>query len=267
MKKIPPEIDSLMWAVAESGDMTAVENFEARYPVHKYELGKRLAMVRALKSSKPENSAILTQRFRPTQAPVRLTRHRLSWVPVAALLSALASAAFFGGMYVFNPKSDKPNTSAPVATTERFDGSGNTLEYRQNTPPTTNVQPNQPNLQTPPPVQMEGRYTVKLEDVGLVSALEMIGLQCNADVQVAPGFENPTITVDYKDMTIGEILADLGQKFGFTPLKQGGREYLLIPAVDKSTAPKASDSRDAGSNVGIDARTRPNNGQPDSDEN
>lgn len=255
MKKIPPEIDSLMWAVAEAADPAAIDDFEARHPEHRYELGKRLAMVRALKGSKPSDSALISRRFRPTPA-ARPAYGRWSWVPAAAALSALAAAAYFGGLHYFAPVASKPqNTveSSAVNQPERFNNSGATYEYRPEPTPQPNSNGGTHSQPENPPVQVESLYTVQLEDLGLTDALQSIGLQCALDLQIAPGFQNPKITVDYRDLPAEAILSDLGRKYGFTALKQGPREYLLIPAVDRNAAP-VGQPKDENSRVGVDSR-------------
>ncbi len=258
---IPPEIDSLMWAVAESRDPNAADNFVSRHPQYKSELGQRIATVRALKGSKPP-APLYSRRFRPSQPPVPVFA-RFRWAAASVALAGVAVAAYYGGMAMFDKK-PVPVTavqgSSDVVT--NFPKQGNDLEYRPNNSSTTvqNPPPTVPDDQpsTPP----ERTFTLKLEDISLTDALESIGMQTAFSIDVAPGFPNPKVTIDYRDATLDQILMDMGQRFGFTPFKQGKSEYLLIPAVDKNT-PFANGNEGVG--VGIDARpgSGNNSGLPD----
>ncbi|MEQ1936076.1 MAG: hypothetical protein ABL962_19655, partial [Fimbriimonadaceae bacterium] len=53
MKRIPADIEQLIWLIAESGDSSAAQEFEHRFPEYKFELNRRMSTVKSLKSSKP----------------------------------------------------------------------------------------------------------------------------------------------------------------------------------------------------------------------
>lgn len=252
MNKIPPEIDTLIWAVAENADHGAIQDFENRYPEYRYELGKRIAMVRALRVSKPAAaSPMIASHFRPTPQPARPTFGRWRWVPASIALTALAAAAFFGGMRYFSPKAVQKTSAATTVQNypETNTTSGNSIDYRHDQqPPIVNSTPDK-TVETPvtPP---ERRFAIKLEDIGLVEALNAIGMQTSADLQIAPGFPNPQVaTLAYDGLTLEEILNDLGRHYGFTAMKQGPGEYLLIPAVDPNSDPGNNWNQGAGVNA------------------
>lgn len=251
MKKIPPEIDSLMWAVAENPDPATIDDFESRYPDHRYELGRRLATVRALKGSKPMETHVAYRSFRPTPTTPRPTAGRWAWVPVAAGLCIVAVAAFFGGSYFFRQTPVKPAPPVHVETSDPFvknDGSGVKYGPDQKDPIQTPQMDEPVPEETPPNTPRERLYTVNLEDISLLDALQSIGLQAGLDIQIAPGFEDQKITVHYQDMTSEAMLSDMGRQYGFTPMKQGPGEYLLIPAVDNNSSSNNDWNQGSGAN-------------------
>ena len=92
-QQIPPAIDEMLWAAAESDAPGLKSDFERRYPEFRAELATRIAMVDVLKKSRPVGSVAP---FRiPIESPRTNPWRRMIWVPAAAtVLAALAFAAF-----------------------------------------------------------------------------------------------------------------------------------------------------------------------------
>ena len=83
-------------------------------------------------------------------------------------------------------------------------------------------------------------------------ALQAIRDQFKVKIEVAPGFKDQTITVDYINMTASEMLADLGANYGFTPLPQEPGSFLIIPinpSEPEDETPVEGDSGTSGESI------------------
>jgi len=79
---------------------------------------------------------------------------------------------------------------------------------------------------------LEPRKTLKLSNTSLVAELKMIGEMAGYRVEVAPGFPDQQVSIDYDGFTTSDMLKDMGQRFGFTPFDQGDGTIIIVPAVD-----------------------------------
>jgi len=71
MRNIPPEIDSLIWHIADKADASAVADFSHRYPAYRADLMKRISTVRALReSNRPRPMAVPAFVYPGKVAPV-----------------------------------------------------------------------------------------------------------------------------------------------------------------------------------------------------
>ena len=50
--RIAPDVDKLMWTLAESGQPLAVEDFQGRFPELKVELSRRVQLMQDLRNAK-----------------------------------------------------------------------------------------------------------------------------------------------------------------------------------------------------------------------
>ncbi len=230
MKKIPPELDSLMWTLAENGNDRAIEEFGLRHPQFRTELLHRMNMVKGLRGAKskvaePEK---VIPRFIPKENRA-IPRIQL-YVVGGLLLAAVGALAFVTTTLLTPPPhvvvqpivSQPPHTiveQAPVVP--------------QNVPvePPLKLKPieeqsSQPDLESKP-------GDVKIDHAPLLAVLDLIGQTCGVDVAPAPGMPNPDVFVNYKGMTAMEMLKDLGTKYGFTPLDQHDGSIIVVPAVDQ----------------------------------
>jgi len=238
--RVAPDVDKLMWYVAESADPQAVADFESRFPHLRYELSKRIDLVRGLKASKKiAATSGSIPAFHPPLSRAHSTSMRWKWSVAAVGLSALAVGSFVVTQRLMSGPAE--TTPAPVV--------------RLTTPTTVNPQlvpengtkrDEGPGIQVPESNGAEGvqppndepvevspwlrPHTVKFERLGLANALRAIASQCGLKLEMPPDMPNDEIVLDYRNMNAFEILADMGPRFGFTAFDQGGGRVLIIPA-------------------------------------
>lgn len=243
MKRLPPEVDRLMWTLAEEGSDRAFSEFEARYPEHRAELGRRIAMLRGLKGQRASTRSRSTvPAFVPREPRPAVRR----WaVPVALGLAGLAAASFFGTRALLaapepvRPRLDRPSTPAVV---------------RQDPPKPPTVVPEIKEVPTPPEVLEPYHRPVSLDikRAKLIDAIHVVAATGKLEVEIAPGLANPDVELRYDQMSVIDILRDLGRQYAFTAFDQGDGKILIIPAVDDPPGPEEDVS---GSVKGIDPRS------------
>ncbi|MCB8933082.1 MAG: hypothetical protein M9921_00510 [Fimbriimonadaceae bacterium] len=232
--KIAPDVDQLMWVLAEQNDRKAVEEFEQRFPDLRLELAKRVALVNNLRGAGRAVQTDTPRFHAPAATPPRWNRPL-----AAAMLAACLCALAFGTFYATRALMPAPQHNAPPAQAGGA-GAGAGAPVPKKAPdaggqvPTTTV----PNV-APPPIEppayvpkYQRRHTIMIDEAGLLTVLEAIATQTGMQVEVAPGLEDVKISCDYRDATGMEMLQDLGTKFGFTALSQGGNRVLIVPATD-----------------------------------
>ncbi len=241
---IPKEIDDLMWAIAEGTDQAAIEEFGDRYPNLREELLKRIRTIKALKSGSRLPRSITTPTFQNTQ--VRPANWRLIWATFS--LAILSIVAF--GVYRANTSSLPKPVVPPVDLSHSQLPATNIPDATQNIPqplrvPQNNQNPqgnNQPLVITKPPNPSNGLKTMKLESATLQAAILLIAEEDHMTVTIAKGTPNPTIKIDYVNMTPMDMLKDLGQQYAFTPVLDGEHAILIIPKKDEDEGQINGDS-------------------------
>ncbi|QYK53374.1 MAG: hypothetical protein KF824_00450 [Fimbriimonadaceae bacterium] len=238
MSHIPPEINDLMWQIAESQDDKAIEQFHERYPAYRAELMSRMTMVRGIKGSRPVEIKSKS-RFLPT--PQRLNSEPPRWVAFAAATFLLAAGVFatLGTLKFVESKNSPP----PVV-----EGGLKNMSAQSQTSGSTGSQQNQsispdetkPDIGEEAPVKpitaMEKRVTIVAKNISLDSALNDIAVQAGIRLESAPGMPDIIIQLDFRDIPAFEVLQALGRSFGFTPMIQTPNSALLIPARDPNSA-------------------------------
>ncbi len=232
--RMPQDVERLMWMVAESNDQKAIQDFESRFPEFASELSKRRRMVSELKGAKS------------THVPdARIPDFRLRGEPKVSspkgmwVVGGIAFAALLMASYSVTKMVNTPPTKLPVVepvVTKPIENP-NTTVYTNPTPV--------PNITTPPPMNPpvnpnpaqsgEQLKTLKLSNTSLTAALKMIGEMAGYRVDVAPGFEDQQISIDYVETTTSEMLKDLGMRYGFTAFDQGDGSIIIVPAIDSGT--------------------------------
>jgi len=234
MSNIPPEIESLMWSVAESGSEDAIREFQERFPQHRLELMKRVNALGNLRKARTGKHRT-TPEFRPTQhqpQPVRwgtftLGGLALTAVAIGAYIAApslLRTGPPVGDAEIIQPKSQGVQTTAPIQTPA----------------PVTPSVPQTDPLQTPEPAVVATRLptpdqkpiSLHVERANLSDVLSALAEQASWQLQEAPGTPNPEVRVDYDGVTATSIIEDMGQRFGFTAFDEGNHQVLVVPAVD-----------------------------------
>jgi hypothetical protein len=243
MKKIAPEIERLMWLVAEQRDPKAIEDFEARFPDFKYELAKRISMLRGLQIAGKQAKQPNIPRFVPRNVAARPTPTRSMVVSFAFILGALA----FGTYTVATMRSGdiKVTTPPPVVRTVTPPDNSQPLTS------TFNPQPVKPYI--PPPDMtvlstdpLEQPVSVKVDSAPLKVAIAMLCKQVDATFELAPNVPEVDVSMDYEGESALQALTDLGDRYGFTPFPQERGKVLIVPAKKpdkkKETTVAAADS-------------------------
>ncbi len=244
MRKIAPEIENLMWTLAETGNQDAIEQFEARFPDLKIELTKRIMMVRSLKRNRPETGNVpVIPRFNPSTAQGPSP----SKAPVAVAIAFAVIAMSALGYTLTTTFARKPIVLAPAPKVNLDPiqlpepATSNSL----NPPTATSPNLNSTQVPAPPAVQPDASQisssanepkwakpqVVKMRDVPLLTVAKLVAAQGGLTLEIAPGMPNPSVRVDYQDINAADILKDLGKTYAFTPMLSDDNSVILIPAV------------------------------------
>lgn len=255
-KRIPQDVEQLMWLIAESGDSVAAQEFERRFPDFRFELMRRMSTVKSLKASKPSES-VPVPTFRPSLT-TSSARPRAFMVGVFALgLGVLAFGSYaITQNYMPSPKKPTPAITLPAATNNTkhtFDPNytgappGLTIDERNGTQPTRDPRGVNAPLGTVPPLTDQNRkdlepysklQDISIEDAPLQTVIELIASTSGLRVTFMP---NPSagslvdfdkkVSVDYRQMSGLDMLRQLGKDEGFTAIYQEKNEFLIIPSV------------------------------------
>lgn len=235
MTRVPPEIDRLMWTLAEENNPGALDEFVRRYPIYREELARRRQAVSGLKTSRPAKPASVKPipRFTPKEH-VRPARKldAAHYVVGTLVLAALGLASYtFTSSLTSHPT---PPAPAPVVRTDPVQVPPTVVQkFPESAPP---VQTPAPQPETSPPKDNTPKYlqpqTLTIKAAKLHDALNLIGAQVGLNIVIAPGLPDPTVAVDYHDVTAVEMLADLGRRYHFTPFDQGDGSVVIYPTID-----------------------------------
>jgi hypothetical protein len=240
MKKIPRDIDDLMWMLSEKNDVRAQEEFSQRYPDYRGELQKRISLVKQFKSaniSKQEDEIIPRFEPRPEQMHLDYRPQSARWIPVAVsvllVIVAYASYRITTGIV---------NRSEPVRYAIQEDDLNKT-----NPSDRTHLSLPEPDKTTKTGItgssnaKPNGKaISIKIDRAPLISVIDLIAKESGLQIELAPNMENPDIRLEYSNVSGMSILQDLGKQFGFTALSEGQNKVLLVPAVDPSKANETS---------------------------
>ncbi|HMS56417.1 MAG TPA: hypothetical protein PKA27_13540 [Fimbriimonadaceae bacterium] len=235
MKHVPQDIEALMWAVAENPTPDALNDFQERFPDLSVELFRRVRMVSAFKSTRPQQSSIPRFHGAPSRG--------FQWRPATTALAAFALVALSVGSYVVTKGlvGSEPEVPQPVI---QASGSGTRSssppeQMNPRVPPNlTHSQPGEvrvPEVVVEPPKAPE-RFTVKMSGLALSQALFAVGQQCRVQFELAPGMSDEEVEFNLIDLTLDEILGELGRKYGFTALPQEAGRYLIVPVSTDNSA-------------------------------
>ncbi len=224
MKGIPPEIDDLMWRLAEEGGPVAQAEFEARHARYGPELSRRIRMVAELRQA----GKAVAHRPKFTPRPVRAATPR--WMIGAAVgLSVLAV-----GAVAYVAASADERTVAPKSTRTPAPKVEPVPVVKQEPvvkPPPAVVQSPPEQKPTPPKVaEADKPRDIKIADVSLTDAIRLVAASAGLKVTVAPGFPEQTVSLDYPGLSAMDILKAMGDQYGFSVLEEEEGAILVIPA-------------------------------------
>lgn len=246
MKNTPPEIEALIWSIAESGDPQAVSEFENRFPQHRLELLKRMNAVQELRKAKG-SAPLPMSYFRPTPQSAPIQKFGRIGVTACALVG-VAIASYWASSKLLTPKplSTPPGTSQSgaqnqpaLASREPFGESASEVRPKKAVAEDEShlgMAPANPSPITPSrmPTRAEKPITIHVERANLQTLLDGLAQQAGWTLELAPGTPNPEVRVDYDDVSPTDILKDMGKRFGFTAFDEGSNHILVIPARDGS---------------------------------
>jgi hypothetical protein len=247
MKKVAPELDDLMWAIAEDGKPQAVAEFEARYPQFGPELARRINMVKGLKGEKRRSEAGAVPsipRFVPREPRPASPPPRAVAITAGLVLAALAAASFTITSFVAAPpKVVTEPTPAPREPVAVRRGPDTVIpDPVVETPKPELPKPQVADPEPPPTPRYLLPQSVSIKRAPLQTALQMVAMQGGLQLEMAPGMPNPEVAVDYEGKNTIEILEDLGRQYAFTAFDQGNGSVLIIPARDEDQSPTPSSS-------------------------
>ena len=237
MKKLPPDIDDLIWTLAEDGNAIAQDQFRGRYPEYAEALDARITLVKGIKRAKAP--ATESRPELPKFSPKPNVRPMWTLTPgIAALLLVALGVASFTIVY-FTSLATRP----PVETVKKGPGRPVAVNFPAANQTTNSVPLKEPpRVQTPTPQPEDPAYlrlqSVSFKGANLALALKAIAAQGGLEITIAPGLPEETIDVSYSGVTTIEILQDLGEKYRFTPFDQGDGSVLVIPARDETEVAK-----------------------------
>lgn len=233
MKRLPKELDELMWELAERDDAAALDEFVQRNPDLRSEMAQRLRMVRELRDAKPTAAA---SRFSPT--PRRAGPPRWAFVAVGAATLAAVAFAGYGAVQLlgFGTKDEPVAQAEPQVQAQPF------TPAPQPAPTPVSPAPRVEDLpfDAVPPVMEVDPFTrpitIVFEEIALHDALRAVGMAAGMEVTLAPGLPNPAIVIDYREKPTQEVLRDMGDVFAFTAVPEGSDRCLVLPVVEGASA-------------------------------
>jgi len=256
MKRVAPDVERLMWLVAEQRDPKAISDFEARFPDLKAELAKHLAMVNGLKKAARKAPPHQIPRFTPKHVAPRPMLTRPLAFAAAIVLAAVAFGTYSVTTYLQSSASKPPPVANVVPDTHDImpspigPKSSSPPNRAAPTPDSNQVAPNSsPVLDPNDPLQAP--VTLKVDRAPLIAAIAMICKAAKLSVDIGPGLSTKEVSLDYDGTPALEALQELGQRDGFTPLPDERGKILIIP-VRPDGSPIIHD-QDAGAGTPGDA--------------
>jgi hypothetical protein len=239
VKKIPPEIDDLMWVVAERNSDSAAAEFIDRYPIYREELLRRRETVKRLKTGgrKVTRSAREIPRFTPKSQPQFQTDRRFVLIAACFVLAAIAVASYTLTTFL-SPNPVKKPSRVRAFTTAKVPSLPKSEIVMTNPTPTLTPSPTLVPTHTEPVKSTESPTpkprSISIKKAGLKSVIKLIAADSGLKIIFAPGMPNPPVTVSYHGLTAMEMLQDLGNQYLFTAFDQGDGSVVIYPAVDST---------------------------------
>lgn len=235
MKRIAPELESLMWTLAEEGNDRAIDEFGVRHPELRTELLHRIGMVRGLRAAKKPIPAVAAAipRFTPRDPrPASIQPRSISFIVGGLVLASLAAVAFLVTI-LLTPEKRFHKEDLPQPAPIQVKTLPPVQALPEALPPVSESDPVVKGLQSE---AAHKSTSVTIDHAPLLTVLQMMSDISGTKIVAAPGMPNPNVDVDYHNLSAMEMLHELGSRYSFTPLDQGDGSILVVPAVDKSSS-------------------------------
>jgi hypothetical protein len=230
MKGIPPEIDALMWQLAENDNPVAQAEFESRHARFGPELTRRIRMVGELRQA--GKTVVHRPTFTPRPARVAPASR---WAIGAA--AGLAFIAFAAVVFVATTSGQKPSEPRPTVTHQKTDPSvpknDEVIVPEKNLPKQPVVRGGDPPQEEPKPENVSDYSKprdIRIEDTQLTAAITLVAQGSGLEVTLAPGFQDRRVSLDYRGLSAIEILTAMGEQYGFTVFQESEGHLLVVPA-------------------------------------
>ena len=232
MKGIPPEIDDLLWRLAEDGGPAARAEFETRHARYGPELSRRVRMVAELRQA--GRALVHRPSFTPRPKKVAATPR---WAVGAAI--GTGTLALGAVVYVLASSGERPTMPPPppvVRTSPAPPPSPAPVALGSEEPkrPSTPAPPVETEPATPTPKYLVPRE-VRVADTSLVAAIQLVAAGGGLQATIAPGFEDRKVTHDYRGLNTLDALRAMGQEDGFTVLEEQEGHVLIVPVRDETS--------------------------------
>ncbi len=241
MNRFPPDVDELMWFLAEQGDPASIQSFERRYPEFHQELVRRIDMVRGLKGlvgpKKPVDTVPVFEPKTGIREPFRMPRPAIMAAAAFGVLT-LGYASYVATKNLV----DRPEKTSPAMVRNEPERRG-----PYGAPSIKADPPIDDSLRTPKPYRpndasqeqrpvalapLDRPVDLVASRTTLIDALNQLAMAAGIGIEIAPQTPNLEISVTYRGASARTILRDMGATIGFTALEQTDHSVLIIPATD-----------------------------------
>ena len=243
MKGLPPELDRLMWAVAEDGGEQPIHEFVGRYPQYRGELMHRVNMVAGLRTQvrQPVRDEGQIPRFTPRES-VQSPNPRIVSLALALGVAALAAASYTALSFVKVPPHTEPPKLVAVAPAAPIQTPAPVFTNPSPTPPPPEANPKSI-AETTGPAYLRPQARIAIKDESLLIVLQSIAAESGMKIEVGPGFTDQRVSVDYHDTTPLDALQDMAKQYAFTVFDEGNGKFLVLPVADSVAASSPADTR------------------------
>ncbi len=248
-QRIPVEIDSLMWTLAETKNQAAIDEFISRNPLYRAQLLKRIETVGGLKAAKvPATTRVQAPRFEPLKTVPSDPSRMLVGIGIGVGLMILAIAAFVL-TYNFAPSAElAPSKKPPNVHATR---KGQTPEQ-----PKPDLTPDKSSgtVENSLPVENESASTVILSirsnGQPLASIFRTLESLAKVEIISSRDLDSKIVSAKFSDVTAMQALETMGLMYGFTAIDQHNGQIIVLPGTTQKgssgTASKNLDQRRIG---------------------
>lgn len=260
--KLEPEIEELIWELAENPDDIESHNeFVRRYPQHREALAERVAMVKELRQSKPEEAP--EEIFVPSPGKPRVEPNRFAIAAATTIFTACLGFAIFGAVQLYKAKQNdrlvfvesSAGADAAVSAPATEDAASSEMA----------------DMAAPPSAAPADRFkqqvNINASSAPLSTVLDMVARQAGVRIDSGNNFPNPTVNANYTNASALSVLQDLGRNFGFQVIVQTSSDALLIAnsAYDPNAVRRTSSGGQpipGGGTTGVPPSVQPSETDP-----